>query len=101
MSFQVANYSYECYYTGQNISIKIMAGGWLHHGFIQCPSCREICETQFNAQNTTCKPGEEAPPSNLYPGDVLRCTASNLNIPGLIFLIASYQLIYYFAMHSE
>lgn len=94
---QVANYSYECYYAGQNISIKISSGGWLHHGFIQCPPCREICEEQFQAMNTTCKPGEEAPPSNLYPGDVLRCVANYLYIPGLFYII-SLQLLYYYTI---
>lgn len=62
-----------CHFPGQQLSISIMAGGWLHRGAIICPSCNEICGHYFELNGTQCKIREEAPPSNLYPHDELNC----------------------------
>lgn len=72
------NYTYECYYPGQEINIRINAGGWLHRGTIICPPCKEICGDEFEARNEECKFSDEAPPSNKYPKDELKCGAAPL-----------------------
>lgn len=70
---QVANYTYECFFPGQELNIRIMAGGWLHRGTIICPPCKEICGEQFERAGLECRIREEAPPSNKYPRDELQC----------------------------
>lgn len=82
----MANYTFECFYPGQDLSIRINAGGWLHRGAIVCPPCQEICGEEFAMHNQTCKFNEEAPPSNMYPKDDLKCNANHLPIPTLLFL---------------
>lgn len=76
LSVIVGNYSYECYYPGQEVSIKINYGEWLHIGAIMCPPCREVCGEYFAKRNETCRIREEAPPGNMYPRDNLTCSAA-------------------------
>ena len=35
--------SYSCLKEGQNIHISYISGGYLHDGYIVCPSCKDIC----------------------------------------------------------
>lgn len=70
---QVANYTYACYHAGQELNIRIMAGGWLHRGAILCPPCKEICGEHFERLGLECRIREEAPPSNKFPRDELQC----------------------------
>lgn len=72
----VANYSYECFYPGQEVSIRIFAGGWLHRGALKCPPCKDICAEEFAERGEACKGSEEAPPPNMYPRDDLQCAAA-------------------------
>lgn len=71
----VANYTYECYYPGQEISIRIFSAGWLHRGALKCPPCRDVCGEEFRARGEHCRVSEEAPPLNMYPRDELVCGA--------------------------
>ena len=73
LSIIVANYTYVCYYPGQQIYIRIMSGGWLHKGAVICPPCHELCGDYFAEQGEECRIQEEAPPSNKYPHDNLSC----------------------------
>jgi len=84
----VGNYSYECYYPGQELSIRIMGGGWLHKGAIICPPCREICGEEFEMNGEHCRPSEEAPPNNMYPRDGLACSGQNYLIKSEIFILS-------------
>lgn len=94
---KVANYTYECFHPGQEINIRINFGGWLHRGAIICPPCKEICGNEFEQRGEKCKFNDEAPPSNKYPKDELRCGSSTSKPPNLVlFVIIS--LI--FAKHS-
>lgn len=81
---QVANYTYECYYPGQELNIRIMSGGWLHRGTIICPPCKEICGEQFERAGLECRIREEAPPGNKYPRDELHCGAAALGSPNIV-----------------
>ncbi|XP_037027187.1 leishmanolysin-like peptidase isoform X1 [Bradysia coprophila] len=83
----VSNYSYPCYYPGQELSIRVMSGGWLHRGSIVCPSCNEICGDYFEQQGLECRIREEAPPSNKYPRDDLQCNARNWHISSVLLLM--------------
>ncbi|XP_037950835.1 leishmanolysin-like peptidase isoform X2 [Teleopsis dalmanni] len=74
----VGNYSYTCYFPGQQLSIRILANGWLHKGAIICPPCHELCGNYFAARKQECRFREEAPPSNKYPRDVMVCSACGL-----------------------
>ncbi|XP_039762787.1 leishmanolysin-like peptidase isoform X2 [Pararge aegeria] len=71
----VGNYTYTCYFAGQILHVRIIQNGWLHRGGVVCPPCREMCGTEFTSRGEYCKGGEEAPPPNLYPNDVLACKA--------------------------
>ncbi|XP_069364252.1 leishmanolysin-like peptidase [Maniola hyperantus] len=71
----VGNYTYTCYFAGQVLQVRIIQNGWLHRGGVVCPPCREMCGDEFASRQEYCKGGEEAPPPNLYPNDVLVCAA--------------------------
>ncbi|XP_041983428.1 leishmanolysin-like peptidase isoform X2 [Aricia agestis] len=74
----VGNYTYTCYFAGQVVQVRVLQAGWLHRGGVVCPPCREICAQEFASRNEYCKIGEEAPPPNLYPKDMLACRAPKL-----------------------
>ncbi|XP_055381355.1 leishmanolysin-like peptidase [Condylostylus longicornis] len=74
LSILVGNYTYECYYPGQQLTIHIMSNGWLHKGAIVCPSCHEICNDYFTERGEqNCRLKEEAPVAYQYPYDSLHC----------------------------
>ncbi|XP_068627236.1 leishmanolysin-like peptidase [Battus philenor] len=87
----VGNYTYTCYYAGQVLQVRIMQRGWLHRGGVVCPPCRELCAEEFASRGEYCKGGEEAPPPNLYPSDMLACKAPAL--ASAILLTAAILLI--------
>ncbi|XP_062702031.1 leishmanolysin-like peptidase isoform X1 [Aedes albopictus] len=74
----IANYSYECYYAGQELSVRLIAGGWLHKGAVICPSCKEMCNTEFELRGDRCKVSEEVPQSSNYPKHELKCSAGSI-----------------------
>ncbi|XP_073966787.1 leishmanolysin-like peptidase, invadolysin isoform X3 [Choristoneura fumiferana] len=84
----VGNYSYTCYHAGQAQQVRIIKRGWLHKGGVVCPPCREVCGAEFAARGEYCKGGEEAPPPNLYPSDVLVCGVPAL-LPAAILMLAA------------
>lgn len=89
----VGNYSYECFQPGQELTIRILAYGWLHKGAVICPSCKEICEHEFALRGERCKGNEEAPSSSYYPKDQLKCAASSItNSAFLVILFLSILL---------
>jgi hypothetical protein len=45
---QVANYTYTCYFPGQELSVRIISNGWLHKGALVCPPCEELCQVKAN-----------------------------------------------------
>ncbi|CAG9768000.1 unnamed protein product [Ceutorhynchus assimilis] len=91
----VGNYSYECYHKNQEISIRITSNGWLHKGGIVCPSCKEICAKEFESRGEHCKTGDEAPPSNFYQRDEIRCDSNVAKafLPLLVLLVAISKLV--------
>lgn len=84
----VGNYTYTCYFAGQVLQVRIIQKGWLHRGGVVCPPCRELCGEEFASRNEYCKVGEEAPPPNLYPNDVLACNAPALNSAAILLMSA-------------
>ncbi|XP_059612345.1 leishmanolysin-like peptidase isoform X1 [Phlebotomus argentipes] len=87
LHIQVYNYSFECYHAGQEISVRIFAGGWLHRGALRCPPCRDVCSEEFASRGEHCRVGEEAPPPNFYPRDELRCSGVRWRPPHLLLAI--------------
>lgn len=65
-----------------------MSGGWLHRGTILCPSCKEVCGESLQRRGEECRIREEAPPSNKYPRDELKCAGESKHI-SVILLLAS------------
>ncbi|KAG7306620.1 hypothetical protein JYU34_007993 [Plutella xylostella] len=88
----VGNYTYECSHAGQVLHVRVLSGGWLHRGGVVCPPCREICAAEFASRNEYCKGGEEPKPPNLYPNDILTCSAGGVT-PAAI-LVSSAILFY-------
>ncbi|KPJ00507.1 Leishmanolysin-like peptidase, partial [Papilio xuthus] len=89
----VGNYSYTCYHAGQVLQVRIMQRGWLHRGGVVCPPCRELCAEEFQSRGEYCKGGEEAPPPNLYPNDLLVCKSPAL-LPAAILLLSAILCVY-------
>lgn len=85
----VANYSFECFYPGQEIHIRIFKNGWLHRGSLVCPHCWEACAEDFKSRNETCKVPEEAPPANFYHRDELKCSNGVELINSLVLTVTS------------
>ncbi|XP_063706190.1 leishmanolysin-like peptidase [Culicoides brevitarsis] len=85
----VANYSFECFFPGQEIHIRIYKNGWLHRGSLVCPHCSEICGETFAARNETCRAPEEAPPANHYHRDELKCSSGTRAILSLLVTFIS------------
>ncbi|KAH9383115.1 hypothetical protein HPB48_023850 [Haemaphysalis longicornis] len=46
LHIEVANHTYTCYHSKQQIRIQLFASGWLHIGTIVCPTCRDICQKE-------------------------------------------------------
>ncbi|XP_026483099.2 leishmanolysin-like peptidase isoform X1 [Vanessa tameamea] len=84
----VGNYTYTCYFAGQVLQVRIIQKGWLHRGGVVCPPCREMCAQEFASRKEYCKGGEEAPPPNLYPNDVLACHASTIETTAILLAAA-------------
>uniref|UniRef100_A0A8W7PTP8 Leishmanolysin-like peptidase n=1 Tax=Anopheles coluzzii TaxID=1518534 RepID=A0A8W7PTP8_ANOCL len=72
----IANKSFECYFAGQKLKVQLMAEGWLHRGAVVCPSCKEICNAEFERRGERCKVSEDAPPDSFYPRDELKCSGA-------------------------
>ncbi|XP_013144532.1 PREDICTED: leishmanolysin-like peptidase isoform X2 [Papilio polytes] len=89
----VGNYSYTCYHAGQVLQVRIMQRGWLHRGGVVCPPCKDLCAEEFQSRGEYCKGGEEAPPPNLYPNDLLVCKSPAL-LPAAILLLSAILCIH-------
>lgn len=87
LHIHVANYTFECYNAGQQLSIRIFEGGWLKMGAIVCPSCEEVCGEEFSNAGKSCKNQRAVPLSYSYPKDELKCDASFI-LPSLLIPIS-------------
>ncbi|XP_065219578.1 leishmanolysin-like peptidase [Planococcus citri] len=87
----VGNYSYTCYFPGQELVIRIMSNGWLHKGVISCPTCEEICQNEFNRTGEWCKSPTNVPQTAKYQRDHLTtCAASTFQPVLTVFSILLY-----------
>lgn len=86
LHISVSNYTYTCFYSHQNISVRIMGeDGWLHTGAIVCPPCNEVCEGVFLKRNESCDDLNQRIPANyVYPGDELHCSGEKFNSIGIL-----------------
>jgi leishmanolysin-like peptidase len=91
----VGNYTFECYYAGQELNIRIYENSWLKMGAIMCPSCNEICGAEFAESGESCKEPEEAPNENFYPKDNLKC-GSSIALPKVLISLSFYFIIMQF-----
>lgn len=83
----VANYSYTCYRTGQELSIRIISNGWLHKGALVCPPCEEICKDELAKLGEWCKPEIPPPRTAVYYKDELKCDSSTFRPRLLLSLL--------------
>lgn len=58
-----------------------------------CPPCKEICGNEFEQRGEVCKFNDEAPPSNKYPKDELRCDSSTLMPPNLGLFVMTFSVL--------
>jgi hypothetical protein len=47
---QVTNYTYTCYFPGQELYVRIISNGWLHKGALVCPPCEELCQVKVQTR---------------------------------------------------
>ncbi len=52
---QVLNYTFTCFFPGQEIDVRLVQSSWLHSGSLVCPSCIELCQQQFLARGESCR----------------------------------------------
>lgn len=83
----VGNYTYTCFFPGQEITIRIKTNDWLRKGAIRCPPCRELCGERFAKLGQTCRLPDESQPPNLYPRDELICKAGDLTHGSVALLV--------------
>ncbi|XP_050546786.1 leishmanolysin-like peptidase [Daktulosphaira vitifoliae] len=84
----VSNHTYTCYFPGQELTVRLVANGWLHKGVIVCPACEELCdETKFTIPGDKCKLPSEVPVTATYHRDQLACGGATDTKPSLIFYV--------------
>ncbi len=72
----VLNHTYTCFYPQQEISISLMANGWLHKGSLVCPACADVCAEELAARGETCRTGILPPKNYVYYEDYLACNGA-------------------------
>ncbi|XP_021940334.1 leishmanolysin-like peptidase [Zootermopsis nevadensis] len=75
LHIMVANYTYTCYFPGQELSILIISNGWLHRGALVCPPCEDLCQVELLQLGDRCKPASVLPPLAVYHKDELTCSS--------------------------
>lgn len=87
LHIQVLNYTFTCFFPGQEIDVRLVQSSWLHSGSLVCPSCIELCQQQFLAKGESCRPGVLPPTAHFYPEHTLTCAAATCT-PARSFLAA-------------
>ncbi|XP_040565883.1 leishmanolysin-like peptidase [Lepeophtheirus salmonis] len=77
LHIHVYNYTFTCYFKGQEIPIYLEAHDWLHTGAVVCPSCEEMCGTDFTSRGEKCLPGSMIPKTHFYTRHNLNCRFSS------------------------
>ncbi|XP_018900151.2 leishmanolysin-like peptidase [Bemisia tabaci] len=102
LHIMVANYTYTCYFPGQEIKIHILWNGWLHKGSIVCPPCEQLCQEQLLEKEEYCKPPSALPPGVKYRSDVQTCRGTNVR--GVLshpVTMTTFFLLFWFALSSS
>jgi len=95
LHLQVLNQTFTCFYTGQEIEVRLVENDWLHTGSLICPACEDVCSVDFTAQGTKCKGGIMPPVAHYYPEHKLTCGASHCVTNLTLLKVISALLVLY------
>ncbi|KAI1290328.1 Leishmanolysin-like peptidase [Halotydeus destructor] len=92
LNLEIANHTFPCLYSGQEIKIQLYVNDWLHIGAVICPPCQELC-TPLGAD---CRPDKVKSQNVLdknYHKDFLTCSKaeslpSKFTICLLLFMLS-------------
>ena len=86
LHISVDNRTFTCFYPQQELRISLLSEHWLHEGSLVCPSCREVCQDEFESRGETCREGSLPPKTHDYHQDVVVCDHAKDLLPFPVFL---------------
>lgn len=86
LQIEVANYTYTCYHSKQEIKIQLQYSGWLHIGTIVCPPCREICAKEGMDCDADLVKASYLQAEKYFHKDRLLCCAERQSAVALVWL---------------
>uniref|UniRef100_A0A131Y103 Leishmanolysin-like peptidase n=1 Tax=Ixodes ricinus TaxID=34613 RepID=A0A131Y103_IXORI len=86
LQIEVANYTYTCYHSKQEIKIQLQYSGWLHIGTIVCPPCREICANEGMDCDADLVKASYLQAEKYFHKDRLLCCAGRQSAVALVWL---------------
>lgn len=86
LQIEVANYTYTCYHSKQEIKIQLQYSGWLHIGTIVCPPCREICAKEGMECDADLVKASYLQAEKYFHKDRLLCCAGRQSAIALVWL---------------
>uniref|UniRef100_A0A4D5RX53 Leishmanolysin-like peptidase n=1 Tax=Ixodes scapularis TaxID=6945 RepID=A0A4D5RX53_IXOSC len=86
LQIEVANYTYTCYHSKQEIKIQLQYSGWLHIGTIVCPPCREICAKEGMDCDADLVKASYLQAEKYFHKDRLLCCAGRQSAIALVWL---------------
>lgn len=87
LHIEVANHTYTCYHSKQEIKVQLLSNGWLHIGTIVCPPCQELCaETGMECKADLIKASYIRAEEKFYE-DNLHCSADKAQLSAALSLI--------------
>ncbi|CAN8013803.1 unnamed protein product [Ixodes persulcatus] len=86
LQIEVANYTYTCYHSKQEIKIQLQYSGWLHIGTIVCPPCREICAKEGMDCDADLVKASYLQAEKYFHKDRLLCCAERQSAIALVWL---------------
>ncbi|CAN7983090.1 unnamed protein product [Ixodes hexagonus] len=87
LQIEVANYTYTCYHSKQEIKIQLQYNGWLHIGTIVCPPCREICAKEGMDCDADLVKASYVQEEKHFHKDRLHCCAGRHSAVALVWLV--------------
>ena len=79
LHIEVMNQTFTCFYPRQELHVSLLAHSWLHSGSLVCPTCEEICGTEFRKNGEKCRSGMVPPKTHVYYRDDMVCGAPSIH----------------------
>ena len=95
LHIEVMNQTFTCFYPRQELQVSLLAHSWLHSGSLVCPSCEEICGTEFRRNGEKCRPGMIPTKNHPYYFDSMVCGAPSIHGITTTMLTLSLAIILY------